>query len=46
MSAGARTIITNALNVTTNISGSSQDNERIKTAIYLIVNSPDYVIQR
>ncbi len=46
LSSGARTIVTNALNATIAIPGSTQDNERIKTAIYLFFNSPDYVIQR
>ena len=46
LSPGARTIIIDALNATTAIDNSTQDNERIKTAVYLILNSPDYVIQR
>jgi uncharacterized protein (DUF1800 family) len=46
LSAGARTIIGDALNATVAIAGSTQDAERTKTAIYLFLNSPDYVIQR
>ena len=46
LSSGARAILATAVNGAVTITGSTQDNERIKNAVYLLLNSPDYMIQR
>ena len=46
LSPGSRTVIREAVNATVAVPNSSLSEERVRTAIYLILNSPDHVIQR
>jgi len=46
LTATTQSEIADAVNNTATITGSSQNTERVKTALYLLLNSPDYAIQR